>query len=124
MGGPERRTSGRADPKPHDRPHETPPHHRMPDRTVQFASLAELRAYVHETLCARENLLPETSALSEYVLSRDGADCGRQFFVQGPRLVQLSAVWAADQGLLYLYDTRGERFLKLSVAGPASGAAA
>ena len=90
----------------------------MNDTAPKFASLDDLRAFVHQTLCARENLLPEQSRFYEVALMRAGEDCGRQFFVHGPRLVQLSAIWASDQKLLYFYDTKGERFLKLRVDNP------
>jgi hypothetical protein len=89
----------------------------MSDAAPVLTSLDELRKFVHQTLCAKENLLPDQALLRESLLWREGQECGRQFFVQGPRLVQLSAIWAADQGLLYFYDTKGERFLKLPVSG-------
>jgi len=94
----------------------------MPDAPASFADLDQLRQFVQATLCGRENLLPEQSRFVESVLTRGGEECGRQYFVHGPRLVQLSAIWAADQGWLYCYDTRGERFLKLRVTGPLAAA--
>lgn len=123
VGGRRYRRSGRSL-LPRNRPRWVPLHdvpsvisRSMSDRAPALTSLDELRNFVHQTLCAKENLLPEQSLLRESPLWRDGQECGRQFIVQGPRLVQLSAIWAADQGLLYFYDTKGERFLKLHLSG-------
>jgi hypothetical protein len=76
-------------------------------------SLDELREYIHRTLCRRENLLPDQSPLGELPLTRSGASCGIQFILQGPRAVRLSAIWASDLNVVYFYDTRGERFMKV-----------
>lgn len=80
---------------------------------VALFSLEELRDYVHRTLCRRENLLPEQSPLSELPLSRGDKACGIQFIVHGPRAVRLSAIWASDLNVVYLYDSCGERYLKV-----------
>ncbi len=82
-------------------------------RPVALFSLDELREYVHETLCRRENLLREQSPLCELPLLRDGKYCGAQFTVQGPRALRLSAIWALDLNVIYFYDSRGERYLKM-----------
>lgn len=84
----------------------------MTETLPEPQTLDELRTFVHHTLCARENLLLEESPLRELVLHKGDAPCGLQFFVQGPRLVRLSAVWSADQNLLYCYDADGQRYLK------------
>jgi hypothetical protein len=76
-------------------------------------SLDELREYVHSTLCRRENLLAEQSPLGELPLMRGGQSCGIQFVVQGPRAVRLSAIWASDINVIYFYDTKGERYMKI-----------
>ncbi|MES2793274.1 MAG: hypothetical protein V4719_26930 [Planctomycetota bacterium] len=76
-------------------------------------SLDELREYVHSTLCRRENLLAEQSPLGELPLMRAGQSCGIQFVVQGPRAVRLSAIWASDINVIYFYDTKGERYMKI-----------
>lgn len=72
----------------------------------------ELRSYVHDTLCRRENLVSEQFQLEESALVRHGRCCGLQFLLKGPRNVRLAAVWAAEQQQLYFYDARGERFRK------------
>ena len=89
-------------------------------------SLDELRDYVHSTLCRRENLLAEQSPLGELPLMRSGRSCGIQFIVQGPRAVRLSAIWASDLNVIYFYDTKGERYMKIPLRyrlAPAADAA-
>jgi hypothetical protein len=81
-------------------------------------TLEELRDWVHQALCSRENLLLEESPLNEMVLRKGDEVCGLQFFVQGPRLVRLSAVWSLDQNQLYCYDADGERYLKHQLSHP------
>ena len=86
-------------------------------------TLDELRRFVHETLCARENLLREESRLHELALRKGEETCGMQFFVHGPRLVRLSAVWSRDHNTLYCYDTNGERYLKVQLTHPIAASA-
>jgi len=87
----------------------------MADASQAIYSLDELRTYVHQTLCARENLLPDQSPLSEAPLTRGGRRCGLQFCVQGPRSVRLTGIWVTDENVLYFYDARGERFQKVAL---------
>jgi hypothetical protein len=88
-----------------------------------ITTLDELRAFVHATLCEKENLLADQSRLQEFTLLRGDKDCGLQFFVHGPRLVRLGAIWAADQNVLYFYDARGERYAKVQLDGRIAAAA-
>ena len=81
-----------------------------------IGSLAELRAFVHRTLCARENILEDQFGLSETALIQNGRDCGLHFCLCGPRSVRLEAIWVADRNTLYFYDARGMRFLKIQLA--------
>lgn len=76
-------------------------------------SLDELRAYVHTTLCERENLLTDQFSMSEMELKRRGRSCGLQFSLHGPRSVRLGAIWVADRNMIYFYDARGVRFAKV-----------
>ena len=78
-------------------------------------SLDDLRAFVHKTLCHRENILQDQFGLTETALSRGGRSCGLQFCLHGPRSIRLEAIWVADRNLLYFYDARGIRFLKLQL---------
>ncbi|MEX1229340.1 MAG: hypothetical protein WEB58_03815 [Planctomycetaceae bacterium] len=81
--------------------------------TEHITSMEVLRRYIHTTLCDKEQLLEEQSLLVELPLFRAGLLCGMQFTLHGPRSVKLSAVWAADKNVVFLYDTRGERYAKV-----------
>ena len=78
----------------------------------EIRTLDHLRAYVHHTLCKKENLLADQFVMTEMQLTRRGRVCGLQFLIQGPRSVRLGAIWAADHNMIYLYDARGERYDK------------
>lgn len=77
--------------------------------------LEDLRAFVHQTLCGKEGLLADQFPLSEMTLTRRNRFCGLQFSLHGPRDVRLGAVWAADHNVVYFYDARGERYLKIKL---------
>jgi len=81
----------------------------------EVQTLDDLRHYVHHTLCAKENLLPDQFGLQEARIVKKGEDCGRHFAVQGPRSVRLGAIWTAEHNQIYFYGTNGERFLKLTL---------
>jgi hypothetical protein len=76
-------------------------------------TLDELRQFIHQTLCEKENLLAEQFTMTEVQLTSGSGPCGIQFCLRGPRNVRLGAIWAADQNMVYLYDARGTRFAKL-----------
>jgi hypothetical protein len=73
----------------------------------------ELRHFIHQTLCEKENLLADQFTMTEVRLTRGKEPCGLQFSLRGPRNVRLGAIWVADRNLVYLYDARGERYAKL-----------
>ncbi|MFN0056754.1 MAG: hypothetical protein ACKV0T_31810 [Planctomycetales bacterium] len=87
----------------------------MPKCLDAILTLDDLRAFVHTTLCDRENILRDQFGLSESKLVRNGKTCGMQFYLQGPRSIRLEAIWVADRNLVYFYDARGIRFLKLQL---------
>ena len=93
----------------------------MSRETAEIHTIDQLHAWVHERLCRRENLLEEMFTTRVAVLMRGRVPCGRQFTLQGPRCVKLSAVWAADQNVVYFYDTRGQRYAKVDLANRLSG---
>ena len=76
-------------------------------------SLEDLRAFIHRTLCEKENLLADQFYMTEMQLSRRGRNCGIQFSLQGPRSVRLGAIWASDHNSIYFYDACGVRYLKV-----------
>lgn len=77
--------------------------------------LDDLREYIHHKLCECENLLREQFIMTEMQLTRRGRDCGLQFSLQGPRSVRLGAIWASDHNVIYFYDARGIRYLKVKL---------
>lgn len=85
----------------------------MCESAEDIRSIDDLKSYIHTTLCKKENLLPDQFALSEMQLRRRGRDCGMQFSIHGPRSIRLGAIWASDHNMIYFYDTRGVRFLKV-----------
>ena len=101
----------------------------MPDAIEAIRSLNDLRNFIHQTLCDKENLLEDQFQMTEMQLSRRGRDCGLQFSLHGPRSVRLGAIWAADLNTIYFYDARGNRYQKLRLKhrllpDPAEAAAA
>jgi hypothetical protein len=83
-----------------------------------ISTISELRDFVHLTLCAKENLVEAQFQLRERDLSKLGKPCGLQFSIFGPRQVRLSAVWASDRNVLYFYDARGVRYMKVPLRHP------
>lgn len=78
-------------------------------------TLDDLRTFIHHVLCRKENLLEDQFQMAEMQLRRRGRDCGLQFSLQGPRSVRLGAIWASDRNVVYFYDTKGERFDKVTL---------
>jgi hypothetical protein len=87
----------------------------MTESFFAIRTLDDLRAFVHKTLCDRENILQNQFGLTETVLIRGGRDCGLHFWVQGPRSVRLEAIWVTDRNTVYFYDARGSRYLKIQL---------
>lgn len=87
----------------------------MVETSESIQSIEALRTFVRGTLCSRENLVEDQFSMGEQPLVLYGNPCGLQFTIRGPRSVRLSAVWASDPNVIYFYDARGERFLKVRV---------
>ena len=85
----------------------------MSDTLAEIRTLDDLRTFVRNTLCDKENLLAEITSMTQRALSRRGRNCGLQFSVQGPRNVRLGAIWESAHHQIYFYDARGNRYLKL-----------
>lgn len=83
------------------------------DIVDDICTLDELRNFIHQTLCEKENLLSDQFSMLECPMNRRGRDCGLQFMLKGPRSVRLGAIWTADHNMVYFYDARGERYLKV-----------
>jgi hypothetical protein len=87
----------------------------MPDCAPEIRSFDELKVFVHKVLCKKENILAEQFDLHETPLLRQGVECGREYSLFGPRSIRLNAIWVRDRSLVYFYDARGERFMKVEV---------
>lgn len=81
-----------------------------------IGSLDDLRAFVAETLCEREQLDPGSFPLIERLLQRGGRPCGIEFCLLGPRSVRLTAIWEIDSHTVLFYDSAGERFGRVQLA--------
>ena len=88
----------------------------MPLTVDDIRTIEQLHAYVHAVLCEKENLLCDMFVTQRTTLRRAGRSCGLQFHLQGPRCIKLGAVWAADQNVVFFYDTRGARYLKVGLS--------
>ncbi|MBM81859.1 MAG: hypothetical protein CMJ78_14890 [Planctomycetaceae bacterium] len=88
----------------------------MQEFADRIYTLDDLREFVHQTLCEKENLLADEFQLSEMKLMRRSRDCGLQFSIHGPRSVRLGAIWASDHNQLYFYDASGNRFAKIRLS--------
>jgi hypothetical protein len=75
-------------------------------------TLDELKAYVTETLCQREQLEPGAFQLSQKILVQSGKPCGMYFCLHGPRAVLFTAIWETRNNTILFYDSAGERFLR------------
>ncbi len=82
----------------------------MDHAATEISTVEELRSYVHQTICDRQQLLCEAFPLHVRVLLRNGRPCGLRFLLFGPRAVQFSAIWNAAGGTILFYDCNGDRF--------------
>ena len=85
------------------------------ERIDTIHTIDELRTFIREMLCAKENLISEQFPVNESVLRRGEQSCGLQFQLFGPRSIRLGAIWVADHNVVYFYAANGERYLKLSL---------
>ena len=81
----------------------------------ELRSADDVRQFIHEKLCDKENLVLGQFTLTETPLLKRGDICGIQYQLNGLRSVKLGAVWACDTNVIYLYDATGERFEKLQL---------
>jgi len=88
----------------------------MLERESSVSTLEELHAFVHATLCESENLLAEQFHTQSRPLFIKEELCAIEFSLQGLRAIRLGAIWAADQNVIYFYNARGERNLKVKLS--------
>ncbi|CAN5470440.1 hypothetical protein BH10PLA2_BH10PLA2_18670 [soil metagenome] len=76
---------------------------------VSLPTLEKLRAYVLETLCARDNLEPNSTPFFQGLVIRGGRPCGLMLQIQGPRQLQAHAMWLGEEDRILFYDSTGAR---------------
>ena len=89
---------------------------KSPPTVVSLPTSGELTAFVHRELCGLDQLDPAQTPLRSTPLKRNGRVCGAVYHVEGPRLLRTSAVWAADESRLLIYDSTGHRTRDVTVA--------
>jgi hypothetical protein len=87
-----------------------------PATVVSLPTVAELKAFIHKELCGLDQLDPAQSPLRATPIQRRGQVCGAVYHVDGPRLLRTSAVWAADESRILIYDSTGHRTRDVTVA--------
>jgi hypothetical protein len=93
---------------------------------LAIPTLDDLHQHIHQVLCEHEKLDPATTPLKVAPVRRQNRLCGSFFRVDGPRMVRICAIWAANEGRVLFYDSAGARFAEtkltksLEVARPAA----
>jgi hypothetical protein len=85
----------------------------MSRENLTCSSWPQLCLLVHQLLCERAVLNAGQTPLQWSLLFRHGRPCGALFWLQGPRQIQPSGIWIADEQRLLLYDSHGVRFEQL-----------
>ncbi len=81
----------------------------MLDDSPRINDLDDLRAYVHETICEKNELEVNVYVMTERVLVRGNRPCGLYFCLHGPRAVKFTAIWETDRNSVLFYGPTGER---------------
>ena len=89
----------------------------MVDCAQPIRTLEELRSYVHQVICQREQLVPNAFPTTERLLTRKGRPCGLLFCLHGPRALRLSEIWETDNNTVLFYSSSGERFQRTRLVG-------
>lgn len=82
----------------------------MPDAVAALPTEAALHAYVRDALCGHDHLDPEQTPFFRAPVKRGKRRAAVLFHVEGPRLLQTSALWVVDENRILFYDSAGERF--------------
>ena len=80
------------------------------DRT-ECNTLPQLRHFISQTLCHKNDFEVGVFQITERLLTRSGRPCGMFFCLHGPRSVKLTAVWETEKNTILFYGSTGERFL-------------
>ena len=85
------------------------------ESVITLPDLDNIKQHIHEKLCLRENLDPNTTPLKINKITRSGKTCGLFFEIKGPRMVRCYALWAGDEERILFYDSAGQRFAETKV---------
>ena len=83
-----------------------------------WALASSIGEIARATLAAKGRLRPESTRLQCLPIRRGAEVCGLHFALRGPREVLMTAVWDASTGMLWCYDSRGDRFCRQEVSVP------
>ncbi len=77
--------------------------------TVSLPNFDALCAHVRKSLCERDALDIATTPFVRTKLTRRDELWGYAFHVEGPRMLRTSAIWAACEDRIFVYNSTGER---------------
>ena len=80
--------------------------------SAPIRTLEDLKRFVNQVLCARDQLVLGAFQMTERLLLKAGKPCGLFFCLHGPRAVKLTAIWDAANNVVLFYSSSGERFHK------------
>jgi hypothetical protein len=78
--------------------------------------LDDLRSYVQQIICEKNDLEVNAFSMTERILVRAGKPCGLFFCLHGPRSVKFTAIWETDHNSVLFYSPTGERTQKSQLA--------
>ena len=84
--------------------------------SVQLSNLTDLREFVQQQLCERNELEVGAFQFTERVLEKRGVPCGLCFCLHGPRSVKLLAIWETTRNTIMFYDSSGERVHRVQLS--------
>ena len=76
--------------------------------SVQLSNLTDLREFVQQQLCERNELEVGAFPFTERLLEKRGVPCGICFCLHGPRSVKLLAIWETTRNTIMFYGSSGE----------------
>lgn len=96
-------------------PNKESPPAMLDDSSPRISDLEELRGFVRESLCDRNELEVNAFPMTERILVRGGRPCGLYFCLHGPRAVKFTAIWETDRNTVLFYSPTGERVHRIQL---------
>ena len=87
----------------------------MQASSVRLSNLTDLREFVQQQLCERNELEVGAFRFTERLLEKRGVPCGLCFCLHGPRSVKLLAIWETTRNTIMFYDSSGERVQRVQL---------